>query len=208
MISYKDIELAVKAGIVEPESVIVCFNYHDNGKVTFLPKVESLQRFISNACEHTSAWYDEDTQTLYTGVGNIVLQGAETLAQTGCIEWDGVYDKDVARYIEDCTPEEIAAIKKAMITDYIGYHNESELVEAFVNECFDIKRVTYGDVEINCVELVITYNYNQHETISLDGMKGELTEDEWREDLEERGYDDDSIDRIISTLATYEYIAD
>ena len=44
--------------------------------------------------------------------------------------------------------------------------------------------------------------------LDLDGLKGQLTAEEWREDEKISQFDEEGQDRIISSLKTYEYLAD
>lgn len=83
--------------------------------------------------------------------------------------------------------------------DWAVIYADSDEIE---EEEIEIK-VQYFDrvVEIksypSCIYVVTK---NSVQTINTDGMKHELTEEEWREDLSERGYDSESVDKIIQAL--------
>ena len=111
----------------ENKDVVVAFHvgrgghFNNQGHKSFLPSVSKLQdcfgenSFINDEYEDGTKIPDEQWQ-LIDGGGNVILEGREAIeSQTGVLDWDGEYNTDIVRYIEDCTDAEMEILYKAYI---------------------------------------------------------------------------------------------
>lgn len=107
-----------------PKSIIICFHvgrggYHNNhGYKSFNPYVHSIQDLFEDGflnCEDEDGNpLPDDEWTLTDQAGNIILEGRKEIeSPVGILEWDGIYDTDIVKYIEDCTYGEVELIMKA-----------------------------------------------------------------------------------------------
>ena len=111
----------------KPKSIIVCFHvgrggYHHNpGYKTYNPYMKTIQDIYNsvdncfiNSEDEDGNELPDDEWTLTDQGGNIILEGRQEIeSPVGILEWDGIYDTDIVKYIEDCTDEEIELIMKA-----------------------------------------------------------------------------------------------
>ena len=103
----------------KPESIIVCFRVFD-GEKEFLPKFHSLIDFYSSRnClvllddAEGNPLPDEECAVV-DSVGNNILEGRKNVdSPVGILVWDEDYLTDEAKYLEDCTKEEIELIIEA-----------------------------------------------------------------------------------------------
>lgn len=110
---------------IKTKSIVVAFHigrgghFNNAGHKTFMPSVSKLQdcfgefSYINYENEDGTPIPDEQWQ-LIDGGGNVILEGRDAIeSETGILVWDGVYNTDIVRYIEDCTDEELEILYKA-----------------------------------------------------------------------------------------------
>ena len=57
----------------------------------------------------------DDEWVLQTDTGHVFLEGREAIeSRTGVLDFAGIYDTDIFKYVEDCTESEIALLKEAI----------------------------------------------------------------------------------------------
>lgn len=62
----------------------------------------------------------DDEWVLQTDTGHIFLEGREAIeSRTGVLDYDGIYDTDVFKYVEDCTDDELQLLKEAIDSNAI-----------------------------------------------------------------------------------------
>lgn len=135
-----------------------------------------------------SQWVIEDTG------GNVILQGRQEIeAMTGRLEWDTIYDTDYVTTADDLTAEEVDAIFEA-------YKNEEYMSD-------ELKDFICSEKELKRVHSIKRYPANFEvgtqygvETIDIDGQAGEFTRQEWKSDLEDRGFDTVSVEKILDKM--------
>ena len=102
-----------------PKSIIVCFSVCDGDK-KFVPNVHNLYNFYSRrSCliilddENGNPLPDEECSVV-DSFGNVILEGRKNVdSSVGILEWEEDHLTDVAKYLEDCTDEEIKLIIEA-----------------------------------------------------------------------------------------------
>lgn len=167
-----------------PKSIIVGFHvgrggYHHNpGYKTFNPYVHSIQDlfedgFLNCEDEDGNPLPDEEW-TLTDQGGNIILEGRQEIeSPVGVLEWDGIYDTDIVKYIEDCTDEEIELIMKAYRNHEIEDENLMELIDNSIKNHKPIKTIE---------ELADYYNVCREYPSDFADM---IYENGWHDDLHE-----------------------
>ena len=96
-----------------PKSIIVCFSVCD-GEKKFVPNVHNLYNFYSR--RSCSILLDDENVkcAVVDSDGNIILEGRKNVdSSVGILEWEEDHLTDVAKYIEDCTDDEIELIMEA-----------------------------------------------------------------------------------------------
>ena len=103
----------------KPKSIIVCFRVCDGDK-EFLPKFHSLIDFYSSRnClvlldDADGNPLPDDECAVVDSVGNNILEGRKNVdSPVGILVWDEDYLTDIAKYLEDCTKEEIKLVMEA-----------------------------------------------------------------------------------------------
>lgn len=167
--------------------------FRGEGNFHALLTLESGHSTIISEDEDGVPLADEDW-ILVDGGGNIVLKGREEIeAETGRLEWDGDYNTDYVKAVDDLNEEEQDIIfhaycegkymsdeLKDAICDYLGYSRAHEIKRYPTSlEVFTQK---------GCI------------TIDIDGRVGESTREDWREELTYEGFDELSIKKIIDKL--------
>ena len=129
----------------KPKSIIVCFRVCD-GDNEFLPNVHSLIDFYSRRnClvlldDAEGNPLPDDECAVVDSVGNNILEGRKNVdSPVGILVWDEDYLTDVAKYLEDCTDEEIKLIMKAYRYHEIEDENLMELIDNSIRNHKPIK---------------------------------------------------------------------
>ena len=167
-----------------PKSIIVCFHvgrggYLNNpGQKTYNPYVKTLQDLFEYGflnCEDEDGNPLPDNEwTLTDQGGNIILEGRKEIeSPVGILDWDTIYDTDEAKYLEDCTNEEIELIMKA----YQNYEIENnDLIELIDNSIRNHKPIKTLE------ELADYYNVCRDYQSDFSDM---IYENGWHNDLHE-----------------------
>lgn len=132
---------------------------------------------------------------------NVILEGRDKIeALTGILDWDGDYNTDYVTTTDDLSEKELDVLYKA----YLDEEWMSEDLKDEICNQMGLKRVR--NIEVYQTSLELDTNCGS-DVVDFDGQQGEFTEDEWREDLEERDFDPLSIGKIINMLEELEVIA-
>ena len=89
--------------------------FHNQGHKTYIGTVKGLSDCFGDALiisedENGNALPDKDWQLL-DGAGNIILDGRDAIeSNTGVLDWDGDYNTDIVRHINECSDEEYQLI--------------------------------------------------------------------------------------------------
>ena len=200
----------------EPKTIIVCFHvgrggYHNNpGYKTYNPYMKSLQDIIyscNNAfinCEDEDGNpLPDDEWTLTDQGGKIILEGRQEIeSPVGVLEWDGIYDTDIVRYIEDCDDEEI----DILYNELINYKYMDDDVADYVCRKKGMKRVVdqIGNISLSQSTMKVTHQ-DGIDTYERDTFKG-MDEYDVRKFLKEQRFTPDSIREIVSYMEIKEWL--
>lgn len=115
------------------KKIIVAFHigrgghFNNPNHKTFNPNISSLQECFGDSIiidedpETEEALPDEEWLLLDSG-GKEMLHGRQEIeSETGVLDWDGIYDKDIVKDIEDCTDEELELVFNSFINgEYVN----------------------------------------------------------------------------------------
>lgn len=197
----------------EPKTITVCFHvgrggYHHNpGYKTFNPYAHSIQDFF----DYGFLYYEDedgntlpdDEWTLTDQGGNIILEGRQEIeSPVGVLEWDGIYDTDIVRYIEDCDDEEI----DILYNELINYKYMDNDVSDYVCRKKGMKRVVdkIGNISLSQSTMKVTHQ-DGIDTYERDTFKG-MDESDVRKFLKEERFIPDSIREIVSYMEIKEWL--
>ena len=131
----------------QPKSIIVCFRVCDGDK-EFLPNLHSLIDFYSRRnClvlldDAEGNPLPDDECAVVDSVGNNILEGRKNVdSPVGILVWDEDYLTDEAKYLEDCTDEEMELIMKAYSCYRIQDKNLDELIDNSIRNHKPIKNM-------------------------------------------------------------------
>lgn len=197
----------------EPKTIIVCFHvgrggYHQNpGYKTYNPYVKTLQDLsvygFLNCEDEDGNTLPDDEWTLTDQGGNIILEGRQEIeSPVGVLEWDGIYDTDIVRYIEDCDDEEI----DILYNELINYKYMDDDVADYVCRKKGMKRVVdkIGNISLSQSTMKVTHQ-DGIDTYERDTFKG-MDEYDVRKFLKEERFTPESIREIVSYMEIKEWI--
>lgn len=78
---------------------------------------------------------DEEWTLIMDASERTLLEGREAIeSRTGVLNFDGIYDTDVFKYVEDCTDDELQLLKQAIDNhDLSAFHLTSEDID-YINK--------------------------------------------------------------------------
>ncbi len=142
-----------------------------------------------------------DEWTLVDGGGNVILEGEnEMVKNTGCLDFDGNYNKWYTTTAESMDEQELEMVYKA----YLDGEYMSEDLKDYICEQMGVLRCK--GIKVLPTELMV-YTQRGTETVDFDGQQGEFSEDEWKDELEEQGFEPEAVKEIIDKLEMLEVIA-
>lgn len=162
-----------------PKSIIVCFSKID-GHEKYLPFMHCLQDFFNRL--NCSVILDDaegnplpdEECAVVDSVGNNILEGRKNVdSPVGILVWDEDYLTDVAKYLEDCTKEEMELVMEA-------YRNQ-EIEDEDLNELIDISIRNHKPIK-TLEELADYYNVCREYPSDFADM---IYENGWHDDLHE-----------------------
>lgn len=157
---------------------------------------------IINRDEQGMPVADEDWTLVEDSSERVILQGREAIeAMTGRLEWDGEYDTDYVTTTDNLSDKELEELWQAYLREDYMSNNLKDEVCTLQGK----KRVAYCK---NYAPVLAVCSQVGEEDINYDGQVGEFTREQWREDLEERGYCPLSIEKILSAMEEYELLAE
>lgn len=138
--------------------------FNNQGYKSFLPYVSKLNDCFSETSiiisedEDGNELPDEEWK-LIDGGGNTILQGRESIvSDTGILDWDGEYDTDIVKYLDDCSDEELEIIYKAYINDeYMPCELKDYICEAMGLHRIDSIKFYKTNANILCSDCSFTF---------------------------------------------------
>ena len=182
--------------------------FHNAGHKTYVGTVNDLSDCFGDSIvfsedENGKPLPDSEWQ-LVDGGGNVILTGRNEIeSETGILDWDGEYDTDIVRYLEDCTDEEYQLI-----------------IDAYNNHCYvdeDVLIFACNAMDKLYASTINTYPSNmevftQNGCINIDrdnySVYTEDEEDEVREQLRELDFIDRTVENIISAMELHDWFSE
>ena len=194
----------------EQKNVVVAFHigrggrFYNGGHKTFMPFVSKLQDcfgenfFINDEYEDGTPLPDDQWQ-LIDGGGNVILEGREAIeSETGILDWDGEYNTDIVRYIEDCRDDEMEILYQA----YLDFELHDDDAIDYVCQWKGVKRIS--SVEFHKTNATIFFT--DHTTLEYlwDG-EHDLEEDDIKQWLADNSIDQKSIEDNYDDFLSHFY---
>ena len=130
-----------------PKSIIVCFSKID-GHEKYLPYLHCLKDFFNRLnClvildDAEGNPLPDNECAVVDSVGNNILEGRKNVdSPVGILVWDEDYLTDVAKYLEDCTDDEIELIMEAYRNQEIEDEDLNELIDNSIKNHKPIKTI-------------------------------------------------------------------
>lgn len=188
----------------ESKNVLVAFHigrggrFNNAGHKYYMPNVQKLQDCFGDLCtihdedENGNTLPDEQWKLL-DGGDNVILEGREAIeSETGVLDWDGDYNTDIVRDIEDCTEEELEILYQAYIEDEL---RDDDAIN-YVCEWKGVKRISRVKFyKINAIifftnHTSLDYNWDGEEDVEEEEIKEWMANNDIDEKSIEKHYDD------------------
>ena len=182
--------------------------FNNAGHKTYVCSVNDLSdcfgdSFLISEDENGKTLPDSEWR-LVDGGGNVILSGRDEIeSDTGILDWDGEYDTDIVRYLEDCDDDEYQLILDT--AERGGYVEEPVLAYA----CHALGKLLATNIKVYPSNMEV-FTQDGCITLMRDNFD-EYTEDEENDvriRLEEKGFFSDSIDEIIDNMKIYQWFSD
>ena len=182
--------------------------FHNAGHKTYVGTLNDLfdcfgDSFIISEDENGKILPDSEWRLMDSG-GNVVLSGRDEIeSETGVIYFDGKYDADIVRYLEDCDDDEYQLI---LDTAERG-GNVEEPVLAYA--CHALGKLLATNINVYPSNMEV-FTQEGCTTLMRDNFDvySEDEEDDVRVRLEEKGFISQSIDDIIDNMKIYQWFSD
>lgn len=182
--------------------------FHNAGHKTYVGTVNDLSDCFGDSIvisedENGKPMPDSDWQLVDSG-GNVILTGRDEIeSDTGILDWDGEYDTDIVRYLEDCDDDEYQLI---LDTAERGGHVE-EPVLAYA--CHALGKLLATNIKVYPSNMEV---FTQEDCVHLErdnfSVYTEDEEDDVRELLADKGFISESIEEIIVKMEKNEWFSD
>lgn len=194
---------------MKTENYIVAFHigrggrFHNQGHKSYMQHITQL----SDCFSENSIIFQEDEEgnplpdeqwQLIDGGGNVILEGRANIeSTTGILDWDGEYDTDIVKYVEECDDEEIDIIYQAYLDDeYMD--NELKDYICTQKEMHRIHKIDFyqNNAEVHCQDSTLTFFWDGEE---------DVTEEDAAEWMEENAIDPLSIKNHADSFESHFY---
>ena len=182
--------------------------FHNAGHKTYVGTVNDLSDCFGDSIvfsedENGKPLPDSDWQ-LVDGGGNVILTGRDEIeSETGILDWDGEYDTDIVRYLEDCDNDEYQLILDT--AERCGHVEEPVLAYA----CHALGKLMATNIKVYPSNMEV---FTQDGCIHLQrddfSAYTEDEEDDVRVLLADKCFISQSIDEIIDNMKIYQWFSD
>ena len=188
--------------------------FNNPGHVTFLGEFD-FQELINRCSDDLmlidTTWDEESYQevplsedkwTMVDTGSNIILEGkSEIEAKTGVLDFDGDYNKAYTVTLDEVwRDEEWEALRKAFKDDW-SKSMSTELRAAIIEHFDDLHETkTIKSIKRYPTTLEVCFTDGSSDEVDFDQTAGEFTQEHWADILEQRGYDEDSIEKVLDEL--------
>lgn len=182
--------------------------FHNAGHKTYVGTVNDLSDCFGDSIvfsedENGKPLPDSDWQLVDSG-GNVILSGRDEIeSETGILDWDGEYDTDIVRCLEDCDDDEYQLILDT--AERGGYVQKSVLAYA----CSRLGKLMATNIKVYPSNMEV-FTQEGCTPLMRDNFDEytENEEDEVRVRLEEKGFISQSIDEIIDNMKIYQWFSE
>lgn len=188
-------------------------HFHNPGYVTFLGEFD-FQELISRCGDSLmliDTTWDEETYeevplpenewTMVDTGSNIILEGKDEIeAKTGVLDFDGDYDKAYTIKLDEIWREtDWNALRKAFEG---GLQTLSPELRAAIIDHFDDlhETKTIESIKRYPTTLEVDFTDGSSDEVDFDQKAGEFTREHWTDILEQRGYNESSIEKVLDEL--------
>lgn len=188
--------------------------FHNPGYVTFLGEFD-FQELINRCGDDLmliDTTWDEETYeevplpesewTMVDTGSNIILEGKDEIeAKTGVLDFDGDYDKAYTITLDEVRrDDDWNALRKAYEDDWSKSMSE-ELSAAIIDHFDDLHETkTIESIKRYPTTLEVSFTDGSSDEVDFDQTAGEFTREYWVDTLEQRGYDESSIEKVLDEL--------
>lgn len=182
-------------------------SFHNQGHLSFVNEdnFQDLIRACGDKLLDKTSEYDEATDTekeipedewnYHDCGGKILVEGREAMeADTGILDWDGLYDTDIVTTTDDLSDAELECLWEAYTKDTAFMSDELQDEICTLKDKKRVHKIFLGPSSL------IIYTQDEAVELNFDGMIGEFTRDEWKEELEEQDFCPLSIEKILDEL--------
>lgn len=187
--------------------------FNNQGHLSFVNE-DNFQDLISACADKlfdAKSIYDEETETetelpedewnYHDAGGKILVKGREAMeADTGRLDWDGLYDTDYVKTTDELNDNEIECL-------WEEYCHEAWMSDELKDEICTLKdKLRVHDIKryqtnLECFCQAETEDgCSTCSTVDFDQQQGEYTRDEWKEILSQQDFCPLSIEKILDEL--------
>lgn len=182
--------------------------FHNAGYKTYEGTVNGLsdcfgESSIIDMDDNGDKLPDNKWQLIDSG-GNVILTGRDEIeSETGILDWDGEYDTDIVRYLEDCYDDEYQLILDT--AEHGGHVEEPVLAYA----CHALGKLMATNIKVYPSNMEV---FTQEDCVHLErdnfSVYTKDEEDDVRELLADKGFISESIDEIIVKMEMYDWFCE
>lgn len=180
-------------------------SFNNPGHKIFNPYVDKLSDcyedcFIESEDFEGNPLPDEQWQLVDVS-GRVLLEGREQInSDTGILDWDGEYNTDIVKYLDECTEDEIEILYNHYLTH--GYMDD-ELKDYVCSEVGvnRIRKIKFykTNAEVFCQECCLTFFWDGGYTVTKEDAA------EW---MKENNIDPLSIEEYADDFETHYYVSE
>lgn len=182
--------------------------FHNAGHKTYVGTVNDLSDCFGDSIvfsedENGNPLPDSDWQLVDSG-GNVILSGRDEIeSETGILDWDGEYDTDIVRYLEDCDDDEYQLILDT--AERGGYVEEPVLAYA----CSQLGKLMATNIKVYPSNMEV-FTQEGCTTLQRDDFSvyTEDEEDDVRDLLADKNFISDAIDQIVDMMFENEWFSE
>lgn len=183
-------------------------HFHNAGYKTYVGTVNDLSDCFGDSTvisedDNGKPLPDSDWQLVDSG-GNVILSGRDEIeSETGILDWDGEYDTDIVRYLEDCNDDEYQLI---LDTSERGGYVQKPVLAYVCSELGKLMVISICAYPSN----MKVFTQDGCTTLQRDDFSvyTEAEEDEVRDLLADKGFISDAIEQIIGMMMEYEWFSE
>lgn len=183
-------------------------HFHNAGYKTYVGTVNDLSDCFGDSTvisedENGKPLPDSDWQLVDSG-GNVILSGRDEIeSETGFLDWDGEYNTDIVRYLEDCNDDEYQLI---LDTSERGGYVQKPVLAYVCSELGKLMVISICAYPSN----MKVFTQEGCTTLQRDDFSvyTEAEEDEVRDLLADKGFISDAIEQIIGMMMEYEWFSE